>query len=89
MQGGRGKDLPMADRPDKPASVPQRGSAEEPRHSPRTRADKAARQARLAAELRQNLLKRKRQQRARDGRTQATGRTPVTIGPLARPKRRC
>jgi hypothetical protein len=77
MQGGRGKDLPMADRPDKPASVPQGGSAEEPRHSPRTRADKAARQARLAAELRQNLLKRKRQQRARDGRTpQGAGEGP-------------
>jgi hypothetical protein len=63
----------MADRSDKarrsepPQSQepPQRG----PRHSPRTQADKAVRQARLAAELRQNLLKRKRQQRARDGRT--------------------
>jgi hypothetical protein len=63
----------MADQPDKPPhSEPpeskdpaQRG----PRHSPRTQADKAARQARLAAEMRQNLLKRKRQQRARDGRT--------------------
>ena len=36
-----------------------------PHHTPRTRADKAVRQARLAAELRANLLKRKRQQRAR------------------------
>jgi hypothetical protein len=41
---------------------PRRG----PRHSARTQADKAARQTRLAAALRQNLLKRKRQQRARD-----------------------
>jgi hypothetical protein len=60
----------MADRSDKPPpselseslGVPQRG----PRHAPRTQADKAARQARLAAEMRSNLLKRKRQQRARD-----------------------
>jgi hypothetical protein len=36
-----------------------------PHHTARTRAEKAARQARLAAELRANLLKRKRQQRAR------------------------
>jgi hypothetical protein len=38
-----------------------------PRHTERTRADKAARQSRLAAEMRKNLQKRKRQQRARDG----------------------
>jgi hypothetical protein len=68
----------MADQPDKPQpsgsprpeppesnDPAQRG----PRHSPRTQADKAARQARLGAEMRHNLLKRKRQQRARDGRT--------------------
>jgi hypothetical protein len=58
----------MAERPDRPPS-PERKSPDAPHHSPRTREEKAARQARLAAELRQNLLKRKRQQRARDGRT--------------------
>jgi hypothetical protein len=36
-----------------------------PHLTPRIRADKAARAARLAAEMRANLLKRKRQQRAR------------------------
>jgi hypothetical protein len=63
----------MADPPDKPPQVKRPESQDPPqpgpRHSPRTQADKAARQARLAAELRQNLLKRKRQQRARDRRT--------------------
>jgi hypothetical protein len=45
----------------------QTGNLEPPRPhlTPRTRADKAAREARLAAEMRANLLKRKRQQRAR------------------------
>jgi hypothetical protein len=55
------------------AGEPPPGAAQRepaaPHQTPRTRADKAARQARLAAEMRQNLLKRKRQQRARDGRT--------------------
>jgi hypothetical protein len=37
-----------------------------PHHTPRTLEEKAAREARLAAEMRANLLKRKRQQRARD-----------------------
>jgi hypothetical protein len=61
----------MPERPDKPASsgAPERKSPDAPYHSPSTREEKAARQARLAAEMRQNLLKRKRQQRARDGRT--------------------
>ena len=58
----------MAEPPDEPPS-PARKSPAAPHHSPRTRAEKAARQARLAAELRQNLQKRKRQQRARDDRT--------------------
>ena len=35
-----------------------------PKHSTRTRAEKASRQAQLAAEMRKNLLKRKAQQRA-------------------------
>ena len=34
-----------------------------PKHSTRTRAEKASRQARLAAEMRKNLLKRKAQRR--------------------------
>jgi hypothetical protein len=59
----------MADPADKPGrAVTGRVEDREPgrpHHTPRTRADKAARQARLAAELRSNLLKRKRQQRAR------------------------
>jgi hypothetical protein len=33
-----------------------------PKHSARTKAEKAAREARLAAAMRENLLKRKRQQ---------------------------
>ena len=37
-----------------------------PHHTPRTKAEKAAREARLADEMRENLLKRKRQQRARE-----------------------
>jgi hypothetical protein len=37
----------------------------QPRHSAQTRADKAARAARVAEELRKNLLKRKAQQRAK------------------------
>ncbi len=58
----------MADRPDKPVSSARTdGAKPDPHHSARTKADKAARQARLAAEMRNNLLKRKRQQRARDG----------------------
>jgi hypothetical protein len=56
----------MADQPDKRRSAP--GAAKpDPHHTARTQADKAARQARLAAEMRSNLLKRKRQQQARDG----------------------
>jgi hypothetical protein len=58
----------MADPHDKPPpGSPERESPKTPHHTPRTQADKAARQARLAAEMRQNLRKRKRQQRARDG----------------------
>jgi hypothetical protein len=59
----------MAERRDKPppgAAKPE--PAEAPHHTPRTREEKAARQARLAQEMRENLLKRKRQQRARDRR---------------------
>ena len=57
----------MPDRPDKPSrGFPEREPAGAPHETPRTQAEKAARQARLAAEMRQNLLKRKRQQRARD-----------------------
>jgi hypothetical protein len=41
------------------------GKSARPHLTPRTLADKAAREARLAAEMRANLLKRKRQQRAR------------------------
>jgi hypothetical protein len=55
----------MPDRPAKPPSASPPREASAPHHTPRTKAEKAARQARLAAELRQNLLKRKRQQRAR------------------------
>jgi hypothetical protein len=57
----------MAEKPGKPAS----GAGtppEAPHQTPRTRAEKAAREARLAAEMRENLVKRKRQQRARGGR---------------------
>ncbi|HEX5796291.1 MAG TPA: hypothetical protein VFY19_10645 [Geminicoccaceae bacterium] len=36
-----------------------------PRHSARTQADKAAREARLAEAMRENLRKRKRQQQTR------------------------
>ena len=42
-----------------------------PRHSARTAADKSARQARLAQEMRTNLLKRKAQQRAQRERGKA------------------
>jgi hypothetical protein len=40
-------------------------SPKEPKHSARTSAEKAARRARVAQEMRLNLLKRKAQQRAR------------------------
>jgi hypothetical protein len=40
-------------------------SAKQPKHSARTSADKAARAARIAQEMRSNLLKRKAQQRAK------------------------
>jgi hypothetical protein len=43
---------------------PQAPEAGQPRYSARTAADKAARRARLAQEMRTNLLKRKAQQRA-------------------------
>ena len=39
--------------------------AKQPKHSARTAADKAAREARIAQEMRNNLLKRKAQQRAK------------------------
>jgi hypothetical protein len=51
----------MADPIDRPAPT-------DPHLTPRAQAGKAARQARLAAEMRDNLVKRKRQQRARDAR---------------------
>jgi hypothetical protein len=51
--------------PDKPSSKEPKHSSKKPKHSARTRADKAARAARLAQEMRLNLLKRKAQQRAK------------------------
>jgi hypothetical protein len=42
-----------------------RDSSKQPKHSARTAADKAARDARIAEEMRKNLLKRKAQQRAK------------------------
>jgi hypothetical protein len=48
-------------RSDEPAKPPR---PERPKHSARTAADKAARDARLAEEMRKNLLKRKAQARA-------------------------
>jgi hypothetical protein len=44
---------------------------ERPKHSARTTADKAARDARLAEEMRKNLLKRKAQARAQRERDEA------------------
>jgi hypothetical protein len=59
----------VADPPDKPGPAP--GAAKPaPHHVARTQQGKAARQTRLAAEMRANLLKRKRQQRARSDRPQ-------------------
>jgi hypothetical protein len=59
----------MAERDDKPPpDASQREPAGFPHQTPRTRAEKAARQARLAQEMRENLLRRKRQQRARERR---------------------
>jgi hypothetical protein len=46
---------------------PQAPAAGQPEYSARTAAAKAARQARLAEEMRTNLLKRKAQQRAKQG----------------------
>jgi hypothetical protein len=60
-----GLDKPLRSEPPQSQEPPQHGA----HHSPRTEVDKAVRQARLAAELRRNLLKRKRQQRARGSRT--------------------
>jgi hypothetical protein len=51
--------------PDKPSSKEPKPSSKEPEHSAPTRAGKAARAARVANEMRLNLLKRKAQQRAR------------------------
>ena len=53
-------------KPPPPAKPPPPGQPppQEPHHSARTRAGKAARQARVAQEMRLNLLKRKAQQRA-------------------------
>ena len=45
--------------------APAKPPSEEPKHSARTRAEKAARAARVAKEMRLNLLKRKAQQRAK------------------------
>ena len=53
-------------KPPQPAkSPPAKPAANEPMHSARTRAEKAARVARVAEEMRLNLLKRKAQQRAK------------------------
>jgi hypothetical protein len=52
------------------ADHPQKPPAKQPKHSARTAADKAARQARLAEEMRMNLMKRKAQARARRERSQ-------------------
>ena len=46
----------------KPPAKPPRAK---PKYTPRARADQAARQARVAKEMRANLHKRKAQQRAR------------------------
>jgi len=46
----------------KPPAKPPRAK---PKHTPRAQADQAARQARVAKEMRANLQKRKAQQRAR------------------------
>jgi hypothetical protein len=62
----------MADRHDRrPSGESPEHPRDAPHQTPRTRAEKAAREARLAAEMRENLLKRKRQQRARDRRAPA------------------
>jgi hypothetical protein len=45
--------------------APAKPPSNEPKHSARTRAEKSARAARVAKEMRLNLLKRKAQQRAR------------------------
>jgi hypothetical protein len=60
----------MADPPGRrahPATGRAGAELARPHHTPRTLAEKGAREARLAAEMRANLRKRKRQQRARDG----------------------
>jgi hypothetical protein len=44
--------------------------SKQPKHSARTAADKAARTARVAEEMRKNLLKRKAQQRAKREKSQ-------------------
>ena len=59
----------MAERDERPAGAARREPGEAPHQTPRTRMEKAARQARLAQEMRENLLKRKRQQRSRERRT--------------------
>jgi hypothetical protein len=48
-----------------------------PKHSARIQAEKAAREARLAEEMRENLLRRKRQQRAQRERAKATAVKPT------------
>jgi len=55
---------------------PKPPEAGHPRHSARTAADKAARQARLAQEMRTNLQKRKAQQRAQRERGKPTDADP-------------
>jgi hypothetical protein len=45
--------------------APAKPPPTQPKHSARTSAEKAARQARVAQEMRLNLLKRKAQQRAK------------------------
>jgi len=53
---------PVAPAKPPPPAEPASG---QPKHSARIRAEKAARDARIAQEMRSNLLKRKAQQRAR------------------------
>ena len=63
----------MVERRDRGSSsgASERKSPAAPHQTSRTQAEKAAREARLAAEMRENLRKRKRQQRARDDREPA------------------
>jgi hypothetical protein len=63
----------MVERRDRtsPSGSSERKARAAPHQTARTQAEKAEREARLAAEMRENLRKRKRQQRARDDRKPA------------------